>query len=341
MDGTGPRDLPSLWASPEWRAELEAWFLPALADAGLEVTGAVVQDRIRFWSTVLHVETDAGRVWVKENAPSQAFEAGLVTTVERLAPGRTAPVVAAETGRGWLATRDAGAPLGTRPDVADEAWVEMVAAWAGVQRDLEGHRDDVLATGVDIFPDDAAGWAAALADDLAALPAGDPRALSDAERRHVEAGLPLVAAAAEELVASGLPCSLQHNDLHLGNAVHAPGSPMQFIDLGDVVWAHPLTTFRIPLWILAERSGGPDDPLVRRVADAALEPWTDRMPLAELRALLPAADRVSGLHRALSWRRLVEDVPLAAVQPAEYARAHVEWLLVATADDPYARATQD
>ena len=85
------RDLPALWRSAEWRAAIEAWLLPALEEAGVRVTGPVVQDRVRFWSTLLHVETDAGRVWVKENAPSQAFEAGLVQVVEEIVPGVVRP----------------------------------------------------------------------------------------------------------------------------------------------------------------------------------------------------------------------------------------------------------
>ena len=102
------RDLPALWSSPQWQAELEGWLVPALVAAGLTPTGPVVQDRVRFWSTVLHVETDAGRVWVKENAPSQAFAAGLVPLAERPAPGRTAPVVAVDPERGRLAAAGGG-----------------------------------------------------------------------------------------------------------------------------------------------------------------------------------------------------------------------------------------
>jgi len=335
----GASDLPARWASTSWREELEAWLVPALAGAGLRVNGPVVQDRVRFWSTVLHVETDGGRVWVKENAPSQAFEARLVVEVERLAPGRMPPVVATEPDRGWVATRDIGTPMGSRPEVADEAWVELVTEWAELQRDLLPHGPELLATGLSAFPEtDAVGWAADLADELDALPSDDPRRLSTAERAHVEAGLPAVATAAEELGSSGLAPSLEHNDLHLGNAFHAEGERVRFIDLGDAVLAHPLTAFRIPVWILAERRGGIADPLVRRVVDAALEPWTDVLPLTDLRALLPAADRVSCLHRALSWRRLVADVPLRVVDP-DYRRSHAEWLLTATDPDPFMRAT--
>lgn len=333
------RDLPALWSSETWRRELEAWLLPALEAAGRTVTGPLVQERVRFWSTVLHVETDRGRVWVKENAPSQAFEAGLVATVERLAPGRTAPLVAVEPGRGWLATADLGRPLGERADVSDGLWVGLVAAWATLQHDLAGHPDALLATGLTALPEsDVAAWAAALADRLAALPADDPRRMTGEERAEVERGMPRVVGAAATLVASGLPPSLQHNDLHLGNAVGSDDAAMAFIDLGDALWAHPLTAFRIPLWILADRLGDPGAPLVGRVVDAALAPWSGLLAREELRALLPAADRVSCLHRAVSWQRLVDDVPVGVV-PVEFHRAAVEWLLVACDPDPFARAT--
>ena len=332
-------DLPARWASRGWRAELEAWLLATLSDAGLTPTGPVVQERIRFWSTVLHVDTDGGRVWVKENAPSQSFEAALVAEVERVAPGRMPPVLAVEPHRGWLATRDVGSALWSREDVEDGDWLELLAVWGGLQRELEPHRAALLATGLSTFPEDgAAAWAADLAESLNALPEADPRRLGDAEWAAVRAGLPTVAAAADELVASGLPASLQHNDLHLGNAFREPGDAMTFIDLGDAVWAHPLTTARIPLWILRDqRAAGPRDPVVRRASDAALEPWTDLVPLDGLRALLPAAERISCLHRAESWRRLVADVPLEVVGP-DHARSVPDWLLIATSPDPFATA---
>lgn len=337
---TAPADLPARWASEEWRAELEAWLVPALEAAGRTVTGPLVQDHVRFWSTVLHVETDADRVWVKENAPSQSFEAALVAEVERLVPGRTAPVLAVEPGRGWLATADLGGPLGEREDVSDELWVELVTAWSSLQRDLAAHPDELLATGLTAVPEaDVVELTVVLADRFAALPPHDPRRMTAQERAEVERGLPLLATAATALDVSGLPPTLQHNDLHLHNAMRSDDGEMAFIDLGDAVWAHPLTAVRIPLWILADRLGDRRAPLAEKVADAALDPWTEHLPAAELRSLLPAAERVSCLHRALSWQRLQDDVP-ASVVPADFGRAVVEWLLVSTAEDPFARAME-
>ncbi|WP_404380867.1 hypothetical protein LL946_11800 [Knoellia locipacati] len=127
-------DLPALWRSDEWRLELEAWLHPALAASGRAVTGPLVQERVRFWSTVLSVETDRGKVWVKENAPSQAFEAELARVVEGLVPGTVAPVVAVEPSRGWLVTADLGAPMwdDAIPPLAD--WVAMADQYAVLQR---------------------------------------------------------------------------------------------------------------------------------------------------------------------------------------------------------------
>ena len=335
------RDLPAWWRSEEWRAELEAWLLPALEAAGRRVTGPVVQERVRFWSTVLHVETDAGRVWVKENAPSQAFEARLVSVVDGLAPGSVAPVVAVEEERGWLATADLGVPMWhgeTPPPVAD--WVAVVADYARTQRTLADHEDALLATGVPRFPRDPEAvvtWVEELLSELRSLPEHDLRKVSESEAAAVCDGLGRIHDAAAALAASGLPESLQHNDLHLGNAFRSNGGST-FIDLGDALWTHPLTTARIPLWIMRTRFHlEADHHHVARTVEAFLHPWTDLAEHDDLVALLPAADRLSCLHRAESWRRLQADVPVECVE-GPFLRTVAEWLLDAAAPDPYAAA---
>ena len=84
-----------------------------------------------------------------------------------------------------------------------------------------------------------------------------------------------------------------------------------------------------------ERFEAKKDSLVAEVIDAYLESWTDLAPAQELRRLLPAAERMSALHRAESWRRLMADVPLEAID-VEFLDAPAHWLLAATAEDPFA-----
>jgi hypothetical protein len=335
-------DLPARWQSGEWLAALEAWLVPALDAVGVCTTGPVVRDRVRFWSVVARVETDAGRVWVKENAPSQAFEAALVTLVDRLLPGAVATPLAVDLHHGWLATADLGLPMWhdeAVPPMAD--WVDVVQRYAVVQRVLADHAEAVLATGVETFPESAdgvVGWVETLVEASRALPDADPRRLDDAETAAVVDGLPRIAAAAERLAASGIPPSVQHNDLHLGNAFRRPGGAIAFIDLGDALWTHPLTTARIPVWTIRNRFGlAADSPEVRRAVDAYLDPWTDRWDRSTLRDLLADAERISCLHRAESWRRLQGDVPVTRVDEP-FLRSVPEWLVDAAAPDPYASA---
>jgi hypothetical protein len=336
-----PRDLPALWESDGWLAALEAWLTPALAARGVRTTAPVVRERVRFWSVVARVETDAGRVWVKENAPSQAFEAALVEVVDALVPDAVATPLAVERDRGWLATADLGLPMwhDEVPPMGD--WVDVVREFAVVQRVLSDHPDAVLATGVPAFPeapDDVVGWVETLADASRALPEADPRRLDDVEAAAVADGVPRIRGAAERLAESGIPPSLQHNDLHLGNAFRRPGGGIAYIDLGDALWTHPLTAARTPLWILRNRLGlDADGPDLRRAVDAYLEPWTDRWDRRTLRGLLADADRVSCLHRAESWRRLQADVPVGRVDEP-FLRSVPEWLVDASAPDPYASA---
>ena len=336
------RDLPATWAGEQWLAELEAWLVPALEATGVRTTAPVERDRVRFWSVVARVETDRGRVWVKENAPSQAFEAALVPLVDHLVPDAVATPLAADLDRGWLATADLGLPMWHDeqvPPLAD--WVAVLQGYAAVQHVLADHADAVLATGVPTFPehpDDVVAWVEHLVEASRALPDTDARRLDDAEAAAVTEGMPRLRDAAERLAASGIPRSVQHNDLHLGNAFRRPNGAIAFIDLGDALWTHPLTSARIPLWIMRNRLElDPGGPQLRRAVDAYLEPWTDRWDRATLRGLLDDADRISCLHRAESWRRLQADVPVERVDEP-FLRSVPEWLVDAAASDPYASA---
>jgi hypothetical protein len=302
----------------------------------------VVRERVRFWSVVARVETSAGRVWVKENAPSQAFEAALVQVVDGLVPDAVATPLAVDRDRGWLATADLGVPMWHDEDVPPvNDWVAVVQGYAAVQEALATRADVVLATGVPTFPeqpDEVVAWVGSLVDRSRALPDADPRRLDDAEAAAVADGMPRIRDAAERLAASGIPPSLQHNDLHLGNAFRRPGGAIAYIDLGDALWTHPLTAARIPLWIMRNRLGmAHDGPELQRAGDAYLEPWTDRWDRATLHDLLADADRISCLHRAESWRRLQADVPVSRVDEP-FLRSVPEWLVDAAAPDPYASA---
>ena len=80
---------------------------------------------------------------------------------------------------------------------------------------------------------------------------------------------------------------------------------------------------------------GPDDPRLHRVADAALEVWTDYAPIAELRAALPAALQLARLARVESWIRCT--APMNAAELADWGSVAGQWL-ASLADEPPLRA---
>ncbi len=334
-------DLPARWASEPWRAEAQAWIEQCVSAAGRRLVGPIETVRIAFWSVVMSAPTDAGTVWFKENAPSQAFEAGLMTALQELTPGRTPPVLGADPARGWLLTVDLGLPIAADPVLEDDAeavaaLVEVVSMYAEVQRTLAQDQSTRRTVRVPAFPSaDAVGYAATLADQLAVLPPGDKRRLDESGQKVVAEGLRQLAQDAERLEASGIPDSLQHNDLHLWNALRAPDGGVAIIDLGDAVWSHPFASLRIPSWILRARLDyAPGSPEYADVVDAYLDPWGEYGSPGQLRSLLPAAERLSCLHRAETWRRLQADVPLACVDE-EWVDAPAYWLTAACSPDPY------
>ena len=123
-----------------------------------------------------------GRVWVKENAPSQAFEAALVprssTTSCRMPSPPRSPSTA--TAAGWRPPTS-GCRCGTTstvPPLAD--WVDVLQGYAVVQQVLADHADAVLATGrPDLSraaPTTSSAWVEHLVEASRALPGGRPEA---------------------------------------------------------------------------------------------------------------------------------------------------------------------
>src|SRR6266508_1972111 len=99
------------WLQPRWRAEAERWIAAELERLGLEPTGEIEQGHVRWWSTVMRVQTIGGDLYFKANAPPHHFEAALVALLARLRPGQIPELPAADPDRGWMLMRDGGTRL--------------------------------------------------------------------------------------------------------------------------------------------------------------------------------------------------------------------------------------
>lgn len=316
-----PRACDEIWAGAQWRAEVTEWISAVTSHHGLRITGECLQPRIRFWSTQLTVPTDAGVLWFKENCPGQSFEARLVALLGQLAPDQVVAPLAVEPERGWLLTPDGGKTLTGDADL--DTWLRVVTEWAQLQRHLAGHVERMRDAGVSLMPPDLAAELAARYTDLSP---GQPGYLDLETTERVRARLPVIAEWGQQLAATGLPITLEHNDLHANNAfTPRPGERLRFFDFADAVIAHPLCSLMVPLRALSNTlECGDDDPRLRRVIDAYLDVWTDLADRTTLRSAVAPALRLAAMHRAESWRRVL---PYAsASERSQYGDLAAYWL---------------
>jgi hypothetical protein len=249
------------------------------------------QAKLRPWAGVWRVTTAHGVFYAKQNCEGQAFEAALVAELAVLAPDHVVPVAAVDEARGLLLTVDQGPVFAdTIADDDLDAWCRLVARAMELARIVAPSMPVLSAIGLTEAPP------------------------------H-----PSVTADIEKVGALGLPITLSHNDLHLHNAFDTSGG-LRFFDFADSVAANPLSGLLVPLNEVAHCLGEPppDDVRLRRVADAALEVWSDVAPIGALRAALPSALRLGRLGRAESWRRTAAS--LAPEDQAEYFGHYQQWI---------------
>ncbi len=319
------------WTGDAFRAELRAWVAAAVGEPrSLEPV------KLRPWATVWRAETATGVFYAKQNCATQSYEAALVVTLNDLAARHVVPVTAADTTRGLFLTPDLGTPVGDAERDADDdidLWCRVVAAGAHLQLEVARYVERLTSAGLTtLAPADCVAYVEEQLDSFAAVPAGDPRTMSVEQAAAVRAALPRVAAWADQVAALDLPLTLCHNDLH-GHNVFDLGGELRFFDFADALVTEPLAALLVPLNVLAHRrSLAPDDPQLRRVADAGLEVWSEYAPLPELRAALPAALQLGRLARVEAWIRCTAAMDDAEL--AEWGDSASYWLASITTPPP-------
>lgn len=284
-----------LWQTDSWRQEATRWIDESVERRGLtRVPVTPRQPRVRAWSTQLVVDTSAGRAWFKACSPSAAPEPTIYRLLAKVAPDRLPEVWASDEERGWLLMPDQGRQL---REVADAEtivglWSGVLRRYARLQRASVDVVDDLVSGGVPR-------WSA---DDLVSSWVSGPGVAFPATEG------PLRAAAAR-LQESGLPDTIQHNDLHAGNVFCADGSAAavhdsRFFDWGDAYVGNPLCSLLIALAGPSYHFGLPADPeRDARLTRSYLSAWADLVPSAHLKELIPDALLIAKLARIRAMER--------------------------------------
>lgn len=325
------------WTSAVWTTEGFADELRAFVVDAVGMPTVFEPLKIRPWSTVWRVEAGGERFWAKQNCPGQAHEAALLLALNQVAPDYIVPVVAADPERDLLLTPHLGATVreqGGEHDV--DLWCRIVRDAALLQRRVAPHVDDLPLTA--LAPECATTYVGDAVGRLNALAADDPRRVPDDLARQLQELLPTIERWSDQVADLDLPLTLNHNDLHDNNAfVPGGGTPLRFFDFGDAVLGEPLGALLIPLNLCARLwEAGPDDPRLRRVADAGTEAWGDLVDVRRLREALPAALQLARLGRVECWRRCVATMTRAEL--GEWGDAPAYWLGTLLGEPPVGRS---
>jgi hypothetical protein len=267
--------------------------------AHVDPAGPIETVHSRPWATAMRVPTAHGVVWFKACAPVQGFEPRLSAELFARWPDRVAEVLGHNVDRAWLLLGDAGRAVGAVGN-PPESWLAALPLYAELQRGETVYAGDHVRHGVPNLR-------------LARL----PDRFEDLVRRH----LPLAddeitrmrrftrqfTSLCEDLSGSGVPETVQHDDLHMAN-LYAHRDRLRVLDWGDSSIAHPFASLVVTFRFLEQRNRMlPEDPWFGRLRDAYLEPWGPG-----LRDTFTLAMRVGAIAHAVAWLRQRDALPQEA-----------------------------
>jgi hypothetical protein len=285
-----PHPLRPPWFLPGWYDEMEAWVDEQLVTSGRRRTGVIRVSRVWSISGVLQVPTATGDVWFKAASDMFRVEAALHRVLAGHFPDDVPALVAVDTDRGWvLMEAMQGAGDSNR---APGAAAALAQRWGAVQLASLDVLDELVAAGAPVRDAEAtvAGFRRAVTEspELARL--------TEEERTALDEVLDEVEQMVHELWGCGLPDTLSHGDLHIGNVAY-DGEVLRVFDLTDCCVSHPL----LDAYHLAhfdQRKPSESD-----LFAAFLRPWRAAYPDADLdraTALVPVVDlafQVDTFHR--------------------------------------------
>jgi hypothetical protein len=306
------------WRDPTWVAAALEWATDRLAERGVALDGKPEQPHVRAWSTAFRLPVGSGSVWLKSVGPGSDQEPALVEALGEWVPERVLVPFAVHRERRLMLLPDGGATVRAAGRASSvETWEAMVRDYAQLQLELVPRVQQMLDLGVpDLRPERLPDLAAEMLADEAFLRVDSLGGLPAEQRERLVAGLGRFREQCRRLADSGIPASVQHDDLHDAN-VFVTDDGYRFFDWGDANVAHPFVSLLVPLSAAArslEVSSG--DPHLLRIRDAYLEPWTAYGDARTLRQVCDLALAVGPLPRAMTWRRI-----LRGVHPIE----RVEW----------------
>ncbi len=291
--GGEPPALRPDWFRPGWFDRVEEWVDQALAAVGRRRTGALRVGRMWGLSAVLRVPTGGGDTWFKATCDHFHAEPAILRVVAAHFPDHVPVLLAEDDELAWMLMEPLrGATDSTRVDGAGAA---LADAHAELQLQSLAIRDELLAAGCPVrgVEETLADWRSLLAEY------GEPGLLPTQEWDALAAVRGRIEDAVRELWDCGLPDTLCHGDLHLGNVAY-DGRELRVFDWTDGCWSHP---FLDGSHLAYFNQDSRDDPALAR---GFSEPWRAAYPAARIDRALELAPVVDLVFQAITFDNIVK-----------------------------------
>lgn len=220
------------WFRAGWFDLIEAWIDAVLAPTGRRRTGPVEPFRLWSISAVVRVPTDDGVLWCKAPCDHFRAEARIHTAVARLLPELVPQLVAVEAAEGWVLMEPM---MGVEAaEHAAGTALEVARRWASAQLESIEHVPRLLAAGLERRGADAT----IIAFRRVLAESRELALLRVEELAEIRAAADRAVALVRECWDAGVPETLAHGDLHLGN-VAWDGETLRIFDWTDGCISHP------------------------------------------------------------------------------------------------------
>jgi hypothetical protein len=287
-------DIPALrppWTQSGWFDAATEWIEAQVENLGFKLTEPV--ECVKSWgiSCVLKAHSTGGDFYLKESStlPLFADEPALTACLATLFPNHIPKPVAIDRERHWMLLEDFG-----QLEVEDQE--AMYRCFGELQVKAVKQVDTLLGMGcLDRRLIHLIGQVDTLVEDPNIVDQ-----LKDSEVQKLRQLMPRLKEKVGELTTFGVPQTLVHGDLHLGNVVTRDGSYL-FFDWTDGCVTHP---FFDMMGIYNQK----DEDLRSQFQNAYLEVWTEFESMDRLQRCWKLAGSLYYLHHAISYQHITANL---------------------------------
>lgn len=301
------------WMQHGWFDEAELWIRTQLAQLGYTLMEPPIE-QFSHWglACILCAHTSIGDIYFKVASRQALFtpEPPLLKGLALFYPDHVPTLLAVDAERDWMLLADFGQPLEWQAPITVHQEIlrllaQMQIASAPRVNELlalgcSDRRLEKLETQIDALINDA--------DTLAGL--------EEAEIDQLRAFAPHLKARCAQLAGYGVPQTLVHGDLHLGNVAYSRGNYL-FFDWTDASVAHP---FFDTISIFYKE----DATIQAHLRDAYLAPWVVFEPMERLLEIWELAWPLCALHQVISYQHIVANLEGPSQQ--DMADGLLDWL---------------